>query len=237
MRRLVTANAFPRRRQPLLDEPLPRTRRAHGARGERQPVPHARSHAHRRARITGAACCRACGCRRRCRTRPTSLSKRPGRCSICPTATRLPPRLPSRGKTRARCASRSASEMWEQINRLYLAVRRDVPDPGWTGRTHEFLTSVIEGVHLFQGITDATMTHGEGLALHRARPVSSSVPARRPPCSTCTIATSPPRRCSRPASASTSSGWACCDRAAPSKPTAVSTPPICAPTGSPSSCS
>ena len=55
-----------------------------------------------------------------------------------------------------------SSEMWQQINRLFLAVRRDVPDPGWTGRTHEFLSSVIEGVHLFQGITNATMTHGEG---------------------------------------------------------------------------
>jgi uncharacterized alpha-E superfamily protein len=41
-------------------------------------------------------------------------------------------------------------------------VRRDAPDPGWTGRTHDFLMSVIEGVHLFQGITNATMTHGEG---------------------------------------------------------------------------
>jgi uncharacterized alpha-E superfamily protein len=55
-----------------------------------------------------------------------------------------------------------SSEMWQQINRLYLAVRRDVPDPGWTSRTHEFLTSTIEGIHLFQGITNATMTHGEG---------------------------------------------------------------------------
>jgi len=55
-----------------------------------------------------------------------------------------------------------SSEMWEQINRLFLAVRRDAPDPGWSGRTHEFLASVMEGIHLFQGITDATMTHGEG---------------------------------------------------------------------------
>jgi len=55
-----------------------------------------------------------------------------------------------------------SSEMWQQINRQFLAVRRDVPDPGWTSRTNEFLTSVIEGVHLFQGITNATMTHGEG---------------------------------------------------------------------------
>lgn len=55
-----------------------------------------------------------------------------------------------------------SSEMWEQINRLFLAVRRDAHDADWTGGTHAFLASVIEGVHLFQGITDATMTHGEG---------------------------------------------------------------------------
>jgi uncharacterized alpha-E superfamily protein len=55
-----------------------------------------------------------------------------------------------------------SSEMWEQMNRLFLAVRRDVPDASWTSHTHEFLASVMEGVHLFQGITDATMTHGEG---------------------------------------------------------------------------
>jgi uncharacterized alpha-E superfamily protein len=55
-----------------------------------------------------------------------------------------------------------SSEMWQQINRLYLSVRRDVPDPGWTSQTHEFLSSTIEGIHLFQGITNATMTHGEG---------------------------------------------------------------------------
>jgi uncharacterized alpha-E superfamily protein len=55
-----------------------------------------------------------------------------------------------------------SSEMWEQINRLFLAVRREAVDADWTGGTHAFLASVIEGVHLFQGITDATMTHGEG---------------------------------------------------------------------------
>ncbi len=55
-----------------------------------------------------------------------------------------------------------SSEMWEQMNRLFLAVRRDVPDASWTSHTHEFLAWVMEGVHLFQGITDATMTHGEG---------------------------------------------------------------------------
>jgi uncharacterized alpha-E superfamily protein len=56
-----------------------------------------------------------------------------------------------------------SSEMWEELNRLFLKVQR--ADPGgydWSGGTHDFLASVIEGVHLFQGVTDATMTHGDG---------------------------------------------------------------------------
>ena len=56
-----------------------------------------------------------------------------------------------------------SSEMWQEINRLYLAVqRRGLTDSEWTAGTHEFLTSVIDGVHLFQGVTDATMTHSQG---------------------------------------------------------------------------
>jgi uncharacterized alpha-E superfamily protein len=54
-------------------------------------------------------------------------------------------------------------EMWEEINRLYLAVqRKQTVDSAWTAGTHEFLTSTIGAIHLFQGVTDATMTHSEG---------------------------------------------------------------------------
>ncbi len=52
-----------------------------------------------------------------------------------------------------------SSEMWEQLNRLFHAVRRSSPE-AWDSR--EFLQSIKEGAHLFQGITDSTMTHGEG---------------------------------------------------------------------------
>jgi uncharacterized alpha-E superfamily protein len=56
-----------------------------------------------------------------------------------------------------------STEMWQEVNRLYLAVqRRGVTESEWTAGTHEFLTSVIDGVHLFQGVTNATMTHSEG---------------------------------------------------------------------------
>lgn len=35
-------------------------------------------------------------------------------------------------------------------------------DTSWAGRTHYVSRSIIQDVHLFEGITDATMGHGEG---------------------------------------------------------------------------
>jgi uncharacterized alpha-E superfamily protein len=55
-----------------------------------------------------------------------------------------------------------SSEMWEQINRLYLHVKQTTIDQIWQTDPQEFLQSVKEGAHLFQGVTDATMSHGEG---------------------------------------------------------------------------
>lgn len=55
-----------------------------------------------------------------------------------------------------------SSEMWEQINRLYLHVRHADANDLWRGEPHEFYKAVKEGAHLFQGITDATMSHDEG---------------------------------------------------------------------------
>lgn len=65
-----------------------------------------------------------------------------------------------------------SSEMWEQINRLYLQVRHTDLDDFWNSEPLEFLKSVREGVHLFIGITDSTMRHGDGWHLiHTARHV------------------------------------------------------------------
>ncbi|MBV9927392.1 MAG: alpha-E domain-containing protein [Acidobacteria bacterium] len=55
-----------------------------------------------------------------------------------------------------------SSEMWEQLNTLFLRVKGTRLDDIWNVSTHEFFRSVKEGAHLFQGITDATMNHGEG---------------------------------------------------------------------------
>ena len=55
-----------------------------------------------------------------------------------------------------------SSEMWEQLNRLYLEVMDARPEEAWMLKSHGFFRAVLEGAHLFQGITDATMSHGEG---------------------------------------------------------------------------
>jgi uncharacterized alpha-E superfamily protein len=55
-----------------------------------------------------------------------------------------------------------SSEMWEQLNRLYLEVMDARPEEEWMLKSHGFFRAVQEGAHLFQGITDGTMSHGEG---------------------------------------------------------------------------
>jgi uncharacterized alpha-E superfamily protein len=59
-----------------------------------------------------------------------------------------------------------SSEMWTQVNSMYLdmQMQRRMPDPR---QLHEILRSIRLGCHLFQGITDATMSHNE--AWHFAR--------------------------------------------------------------------
>lgn len=59
---------------------------------------------------------------------------------------------------REQCSTR----MWEQLNRLYLDVIERRPEEEWILKSHDFFLSVLEGAYLFHGITDATMSHGEG---------------------------------------------------------------------------
>jgi len=53
-----------------------------------------------------------------------------------------------------------SSEMWTQVNSMYLDMQaqRRMPDPG---QLPEVFRNIRLGCHLFQGITDATMSHGE----------------------------------------------------------------------------
>jgi uncharacterized alpha-E superfamily protein len=55
-----------------------------------------------------------------------------------------------------------SSDMWAHMNSLYLRVQQLAGDESHVSRPHTIAQLVIEGVQLFQGITDATMGHGEG---------------------------------------------------------------------------
>src|SRR5215216_2360888 len=54
-----------------------------------------------------------------------------------------------------------SSEMWEQLNESYLMVNSAESD-GYPTDPQELFASVKMASHLFAGVTDATMTHGEG---------------------------------------------------------------------------
>lgn len=55
-----------------------------------------------------------------------------------------------------------SSDMWAHLNSLYLRLQEVVGDESMVSRPHSIAQLVIEGKLLFQGITDATMGHGEG---------------------------------------------------------------------------
>jgi uncharacterized alpha-E superfamily protein len=53
-------------------------------------------------------------------------------------------------------------EMWEQLNRLFLHVKSNASSDVGLRDSYAFFRAVQEGSHLFQGVTDSTMSHGEG---------------------------------------------------------------------------
>jgi uncharacterized alpha-E superfamily protein len=54
-----------------------------------------------------------------------------------------------------------SSEMWLQLNTFYLTVCSAAERPAGLDAPTQFFDAVKESSHLFAGITDATMTHGE----------------------------------------------------------------------------
>ena len=55
-----------------------------------------------------------------------------------------------------------SSDMWEQLNALFLRIKQAHRERTSLIRPHYLSRAVIEGVHLIEGVTDATMGHGEG---------------------------------------------------------------------------
>jgi uncharacterized alpha-E superfamily protein len=55
-----------------------------------------------------------------------------------------------------------SSEMWLQLNKFYLMLNSVAEQPLGIDELHGFFDEVKSASHLFNGVTDATMTHGEG---------------------------------------------------------------------------
>jgi uncharacterized alpha-E superfamily protein len=67
-----------------------------------------------------------------------------------------------RARENARAVREQISrEMWEQINRLYHIVS-GADMAAIIRNPYDFFSEIRNGSHLFQGVTDATMAHGEG---------------------------------------------------------------------------
>ena len=55
-----------------------------------------------------------------------------------------------------------STEQWQRLNRLFHEVSSARTERYSDLEFAEFLPAVIDGVHLFQGVTDTTLSHGEG---------------------------------------------------------------------------
>jgi uncharacterized alpha-E superfamily protein len=60
-----------------------------------------------------------------------------------------------------------SSEQWQKLNRLYHRLA-DMRSPQRYPMLSDAMQVILEGLHLFQGVTDTTMTHGEGWQFIRA---------------------------------------------------------------------
>ena len=55
-----------------------------------------------------------------------------------------------------------SSEMWEQLNTVYLTVKQAASEPMTSDQRYQFYPDIRMASHLFAGIMEATMAHNEG---------------------------------------------------------------------------
>lgn len=55
-----------------------------------------------------------------------------------------------------------STEQWQRLNRLYHQMHAPHAQAQFSANTSDFLAGVFDGIHLFQGVGDSTMIHGQG---------------------------------------------------------------------------
>jgi uncharacterized alpha-E superfamily protein len=55
-----------------------------------------------------------------------------------------------------------STEQWQRLNRLFHQIHSPNAQTQFAANLGDFLASIVDGIHLFQGVGDSTMIHGEG---------------------------------------------------------------------------
>jgi uncharacterized alpha-E superfamily protein len=56
----------------------------------------------------------------------------------------------------------TSTEMWQRLNRLFHQIRSPGAQAQFGSSVSDVLSTVIDGIHLFKGVSDTTMLHGQG---------------------------------------------------------------------------
>src|ERR1700679_1142569 len=55
-----------------------------------------------------------------------------------------------------------SSEQWQRLNRLFHQMHSPQAQAQFRSSINDYLSSVVDGIHLFKGVSDTTMIHGQG---------------------------------------------------------------------------
>jgi uncharacterized alpha-E superfamily protein len=55
-----------------------------------------------------------------------------------------------------------SSEQWQRLNRLFHQIRSPQAETQFRASMNDLLASILDGIHLFKGVSDTTMIHGQG---------------------------------------------------------------------------
>jgi uncharacterized alpha-E superfamily protein len=55
-----------------------------------------------------------------------------------------------------------STEQWQRLNRLYHQIHAPLTQSQFSSSINDTLAFVLDGIHLFQGVGDSTMIHGQG---------------------------------------------------------------------------
>ncbi len=55
-----------------------------------------------------------------------------------------------------------STEQWQRLNRLYHQMHSPQAQAQFQANMNDFLANIVDGIHLFKGVSDTTMIHGQG---------------------------------------------------------------------------